>query len=164
RIPPDRFIGIAEETGLILGLGLWALQTACRKLRQWQDRFGLDRDLHINVNVSPLQFAESDFGDHVAHALAAAGADPKGLKLEITESVIMADPEAASELLASLRERGVGICLDDFGTGYSSLSYLTRFPAETLKVDQSFISRLVEGTEQEDMVRAIIGLAHALKM
>jgi diguanylate cyclase (GGDEF)-like protein/PAS domain S-box-containing protein len=163
-VSPERFIGVAEDSGLILTIGRWALETACQQLKRWQDRFGLERGLQINVNVSARQFEQDDFGAVVAQALLASEAAAQGLKLEITESVIMAEPEAANAQLLRLRERGVGICLDDFGTGYSSLSYLTRLPAEILKIDQSFVHRLSEGAEQEEMVRAIVGLAHGLKM
>jgi Amt family ammonium transporter len=161
-IAPLSFIPMAEETGLILPIGRWVIETACHRLRDWQRRLPAAAGLSISVNLSARQFAESGLIGSVAGILDHAGLDPACLELEITESVVMDQSEASVERLQGLRALGVQLALDDFGTGYSSLSYLRRLPLDTIKVDRSFVSGL--GTDPADtpIVQAVISLAHGL--
>ncbi len=161
RIAPLEFIPVAEETGLIVSIGRWVLQEACGQLGRWQRLPGC-ADLKLCVNVSSRQFLQPEFISDMQHILQSTQVDPACLKLEITESVLMETATAVTERLEQLREMGIHLSLDDFGTGYSSLSYLHRFPINTLKVDRSFIQRLATG--QDQIVRAIVALAHGLKM
>ena len=161
-IPPLSFIPLAEETGLILPIGRWVLETACHRLRDWQRRLPAAAGLSVSVNLSARQFAESGLIPGIAATLDHAGLDPACLELEITESVVMDQSEASVERLQGLRALGVQLALDDFGTGYSSLSYLRRLPLDTIKVDRAFVSGL--GTDPADtpIVQAVISLAHGL--
>jgi diguanylate cyclase (GGDEF)-like protein/PAS domain S-box-containing protein len=163
-VSPADFVPIAEEIGFIVELGAWVLRHACHQLRAWQMKFPTHAQLFVSVNVSTKQFGNSGLVDCVEESLAESGLDPSCLKLEITESAIMADPKAAAETLNKLRTLGVSISLDDFGTGYSSLSYLQAFPIDTLKIDRSFIERLGSSDESDEIVRTIVALAHALGM
>jgi diguanylate cyclase (GGDEF)-like protein/PAS domain S-box-containing protein len=138
-LAPAEFIGLAEETGLILPLGRWVLENACRQMKGWQERFPLRAPASVSVNVSGKQLAHPDFVGDVAAALASTGLAPGHLRLEITESVLLSDPDAAVRVLAELRTLGVQLHLDDFGTGYSSLLYLHRFPIDAVKFDRSFV-------------------------
>jgi EAL domain-containing protein (putative c-di-GMP-specific phosphodiesterase class I) len=140
------------------------LRQSCHQLRAWQLRFPLHENLFISVNVSTKQFVKGQLIESVQESLLESGLDAGCLKLEITESAIMNDPEAATDILNRLRELGVGISLDDFGTGYSSLSYLQSFPIDTLKIDRSFVSRLGTSSESDEIVRTIVNLAHTLGM
>ncbi len=159
-ISPARFIPLAEETGLIVALGEWALITACRQMRKWLDA---GATLHyVAVNVSAVQLTRGDLIASVRAALAESGIEPGQLELEITESFVMADPEAAIGLLTELKELGVRIAIDDFGTGYSSLAYLKRLPLHLLKVDQSFVRDMLDDPNDEAIVRAVIALGHSL--
>jgi diguanylate cyclase (GGDEF)-like protein len=162
-IPPLSFIPLAEETGLILPIGRWVLETACHQLRDWQRRFPVATGLAISVNLSARQFAEAALIPNVAAILDHAGLDPGLLELEITESVVMDQSEASIERLRALQALGVRLVLDDFGTGYSSLSYLRRLPLDTIKIDRSFVSEL-GGDDPADgpIVQAVIALAHGL--
>ncbi len=141
-VPPLAFIPLAEETGLILPIGRWVLETACHQLRDWQRRFPVAANLQVSVNLSARQFAQADLISNVAAILDHSGVAPGALELEITESVVMDQSEASVERLRGLRALGVRLVLDDFGTGYSSLSYLRRLPLDTIKVDRSFVSGL----------------------
>ena len=161
-VPPLSFIPLAEETGLILPIGRWVLETACHQLRDWQRRFPAARDLQVSVNLSARQFAEADLIANVAAILDRAGLEPESLELEITESVVMDQSEASVERLRGLRALGVRLVLDDFGTGYSSLAYLRRLPLDTIKVDRSFVSGLGEDPADLPIVQAVISLAHGL--
>jgi len=163
-IPPTKFIPVAEETGLIIPIGQWALHEACRQMREWQEQFPRARPLFISVNLSARQFSNPDLIEQIRQALRATGLDPRSLKLEITESVVMDDIEQAIEMLNQLRALGVESSIDDFGTGYSSLSYLHRFSSSTLKVDRSFVSRMADHNENIEIVRTIIVLARNLGM
>jgi diguanylate cyclase (GGDEF)-like protein/PAS domain S-box-containing protein len=164
-VPPSDFVRIAEETGLIIPLGAWVLREACRQLRTWQeDGIPAGQPLMVSVNLSAKQFAQADLVAQVAKTLKETRVEPGSLKLEVTESILMQEPEAAAAMLAELRAQRVQICIDDFGTGYSSLSYLLRLPAHTLKIDRSFVSDLSTGVQHVEMVRAIIGLARNLGM
>ena len=163
-IPPAKFIPIAEETGLILPIGRWVLGEACRQMRQWQLLSPADGQLPINVNLSGKQFMQPDLLDQIQAVLRETGLDPRSLKLEITESVVMDNIETATDTLEQLRALGVELGIDDFGTGYSSLSYLQRFPVGTLKIDRSFISRITESDGTAEIIRTIMKLAQTLGM
>ncbi|HEY9639069.1 MAG TPA: EAL domain-containing protein [Coleofasciculaceae cyanobacterium] len=160
-ISPIEFIPIAEETGLILPIGRWVLQTACSQLHHWQENLDLP-NLTISVNVSGRQFLQPDFIPQIKQILASSQIPANCLKLEITESVLMETAISVTERLEELRDLGIHLSLDDFGTGYSSLSYLHRFPVNTLKVDRSFVQGFSNG--QAQIVKAIVTLAHSLTM
>jgi diguanylate cyclase (GGDEF)-like protein/PAS domain S-box-containing protein len=161
---PAEFIPLAEETGMILWLGRWVLQEACRQMALWKVQFQASAPEIISVNLSARQFAQSDLVSQLAQVLEETGLDARQLKLEMTESLVMQNVETASEMLKEMKALGVLLGIDDFGTGYSSLSYLSRFPIDTLKVDGSFVSRIGEDKENLEIVRTIITLAHNLKM
>ncbi len=165
-VSPMEFIAMAEETGLITPLGLWVLNESCRQIIKWQSLnlpLGNSR-LTVAVNLSGRQFSEPESIEQIKQVLLETGVDARCLKLEITETVVMEDGEAAAAMLSQLRELGIGLCIDDFGTGYSSLSYLHRFPINILKVDRSFVSRVGEAGENLEIVRAIVMLARSLGM
>jgi diguanylate cyclase len=159
---PGEFVPFTEETGLIVPIGRWVLHEACRQNRYWQDR-GLPR-VPVAVNISGVQFQQKDFVDCVAQALSQSGLEARWLELEITESVVMHDPPEAIVMIEKLRAMGVEISIDDFGTGYSSLSYLKRFRLQKLKIDQSFIHDISCDQDDAAIVRAIIALAHSLRL
>ncbi len=163
-IPPQDFIPVAEEGGQILQIGQWVLQQACAEMRRWQESFPADPPLFVTVNLSAKQFAQADLIDQVKCSLDQSGLDPNCLKLEITESVVMDNIETATAMLFQLRALGVRLSIDDFGTGYSSLSYLHRFPIDTLKIDRSFVTRIVNDKENIEIVRTILMLAENLGM
>jgi EAL domain-containing protein (putative c-di-GMP-specific phosphodiesterase class I) len=163
-ISPMDFIPVAEDTGQILPIGQWALQEACRQMRRWQRRFPSDPPLFISVNLSSRQFTQPNLIEQVKEILDETKLDPRSLKLEITESVVMENIDTATEMLKQLRALGVQLSIDDFGTGYSSLSYLHRFPIDTLKVDRSFVMRMVDNNENIEIVRTILMLAQNLGM
>jgi EAL domain-containing protein (putative c-di-GMP-specific phosphodiesterase class I) len=158
-VQPDDFVGLAEETGLVVPIGSWVLEEACRQAAQWRDR---GSELSISVNLSPRQLAEPGLTDDVARVLHLTGIDPEVLWLEITESTLMRDAETAVRTLGSLRALGVGLAVDDFGTGYSSMSYLKRFPVQALKVDRTFVDGLGRDPEDSAICTAVVTLAHAL--
>ena len=163
-ISPGEFIPIAEETGLIIPLGEWVLRQACMQMERWQKIFPAEPPLVISVNLSSKQFIQQDLIKDVARILTETGIDPKGLKLEITESMVMDNVEQATEMLRQLRGLGLKLSIDDFGTGYSSLSYLHRFPVDTLKIDRSFVTRMTDNNENLEIVRTIVTLAQTLGM
>ncbi len=163
-VSPDEFITIAEETGLITPIGQWVLEEACRQIRSWQDEFPQFPPLQISVNLSSKQFINSNLTEQIRRILRETGVEPQSLKLEITESMVMENFETAVEMLEQLRALGIEFSIDDFGTGYSSLSYLHRFPISTLKIDRSFVSRMIENNENAEIVRTIVMLARSLKM
>ncbi len=163
-IGPDRFIPIAEETGLIVPLGRWLLTAACRQLRQWHRRFDHARPLYLSVNVSKKQLMDEGFPDQVAAILQDTGLAPRSLRIEITESVIMEDVDVIVRGLARLKELGVDLMMDDFGTGYSSLSRLHEFPIDAVKIDRSFIDSMTNNRQFSAIVHAIISLADNLDM
>ncbi|MFN0119884.1 MAG: EAL domain-containing protein [Blastocatellia bacterium] len=162
-ISPARFVQIAEDTGLIIQLDQWVLAEACRQLRLWQEEFPARPPLSISVNLSGKQFAHPDLIDKIKQVLDETGIPTTSMKLEITESSLIENPEAAAATLKSIKELGIRISLDDFGTGYSSLSYLHRFPIDTIKIDRSFVTRL-NVSKNSEIVRAIITLARNLGM
>lgn len=159
-VPPSQFIPIAEETGLVQRIGSWTLREACARIAAWRLESG--RDLFVSVNVSPRQFRSGNLVDEVRTVLFETGLEASGLKLEITEGVLVDDLQLASDTLHALREMGVRVCLDDFGTGYSSLSYLHRLPIDTVKVDRSFVAELGDQTQSTALIAAIIQMARAL--
>jgi diguanylate cyclase len=161
-IAPAEFIPLAEESGLIVPIGEWVLREACRQARAWQDQ-GLPM-VRIAVNVSALQFRRLDLVDTVRRALIDADVNARYLEIELTESAVMTHPEESVEILERLSRMGVVVSVDDFGTGYSSISYLRRFPIDKLKIDRTFISNLMTSAEDASIVRAIISLAHGLRL
>ena len=160
RVPPVRFIPIAEESGLIDTLGQWALEEGCRVVGDW-DRAGCGR-IRLAVNVSPRQFRSAGFVESVHRALQDTGLDPSRLELELTEGVFVEEQDAAIAILADLKSRGVSIAIDDFGTGYSSLSYLSRLPLDCLKIDRAFVRNVCGGGSDATIAKAVISLGHAL--
>lgn len=165
-ISPVDFIPVAENTGLITTLDLWALNQACQQLRQWQQQYPR-LNLFVNVNLSGKQFMRPDLLTQIDQALASNSLSGKSLKIEITESVLIQNSQAAIDLLRQLRHRRIQICMDDFGTGYSSLSYLHRFPIDVLKIDKTFIASLQMDSHRRDdnaIVRAILSLANGLNL
>ncbi len=162
-VPPDEFIPLAEETGLILPIGQWVLEHACWQLAQWAENPRL-RGLELAVNVSELQFRQRDFVLQVERALTQSGAPPDRLKLELTESLVIDDVQYAIEKMLALKALGVGIAMDDFGTGYSSLSYLTRLPLDEIKIDRSFIRNLPDNPNDAVVVETIINLSSSLNL
>jgi diguanylate cyclase (GGDEF)-like protein/PAS domain S-box-containing protein len=161
-VPPGRFIPIAEETGMILSIGEWVLQTACIRLNSWK-RQGLPIS-DIAVNLSARQFGDKQLVRNVARALEAAQLDPQCLELELTESTLMADAESAIRTMFALKDLGLRISLDDFGTGYSSLSYLRQFPINAVKIDQSFVRDIDSDQNSAAIAEGVIAMAHRLKL
>lgn len=161
-ISPVKFIPIAEETGLIIELGKYVLQEACKQLYQWQQLFPASKSYFMGVNISAKQFAQTNFTKEVKEALRLTQLPPHNLKLEITESIMMNNAEVNITKIKHLNDLGIQFCIDDFGTGYSSLSYLYRFPIDVLKIDRSFINTINNNKESQDIVEAIIVLAHKL--
>ena len=161
---PTEFIPVAEETGLIVPIGQWILYEACRQTRIWQEQIVADKPLAVSVNLSSKQFLQPDLVEQINQMLLKTGFDPRSLKLEITESVVMENAGEATARIEQLRDLGVELYMDDFGTGYSSLSYLHRFPVDTLKIDRSFISWMGVRDEDSEIVRTIVELAHNLHM
>jgi diguanylate cyclase (GGDEF)-like protein/PAS domain S-box-containing protein len=162
---PDKFISLAEETGVIGEIGRVVLRQACQQLRRWQDAYG-DRvkDLTVSVNLSSKQFLQPDLVEQVVAELRAARVEPSRLRLEVTESLMVENVETANEVLRRLRAHGMQLSLDDFGTGYSSLSYLHHFPFNVLKVDRSFVAQIETNNENREIVRTILLLAQNLGM
>ena len=160
-VSPAEFIPVAEQCGLIVDLGEWVLQTACQQLALWSDMAGY-AELTLAINVSVHQFRQADFVDKVRCALAEHGATPKRLKLEITESMFVADQESIINKMVQLKALGVGFSLDDFGTGYSSLSYLRRLPLDQLKIDQSFVREVLTDPNDAAIARTVIALGQNL--
>ncbi|KAF1722979.1 putative bifunctional diguanylate cyclase/phosphodiesterase [Pseudoxanthomonas wuyuanensis] len=162
EVSPGQFIPLAEETGLILEIGAWALREACLTLKQWHAS-GLEQ-LTVSVNVSANQLQRGDLPELVARTLAETGIAPARLELELTESVIMADPEQNADTLRACRRLGISLAIDDFGTGYSSLAYLKRLPLTTLKIDQEFISDLTHDSDDEAITSTIITMGQSLAL
>lgn len=160
-VPPIEFIPVAEHTGLIVDLGRWVLEEACRQVRTWQDSVPALRHLRVAVNLSVHQITP-DLVSVVANALERSGLRPESLELEITESVVMADIDGALEILDALSVLGVGLSVDDFGTGFSSLAYLKRLPVTGLKIDKAFIDDLPDDPRDVSIVGAVIALAAGL--
>jgi diguanylate cyclase (GGDEF)-like protein/PAS domain S-box-containing protein len=161
-VPPNTFIPIAEEAGLIIPIGEWVLEEACRQAESWRTDRGWN--LRVAVNLSPRQFHQKDFPEVIARILETTGLPPEFLELEITESNAMQNPEMAIKTLAELKSMGLRIAIDDFGTGYSSLSYLRRFPIDALKIDQSFVRDIESNENDAAIVSAVIAMAHKLRL
>jgi diguanylate cyclase (GGDEF)-like protein/PAS domain S-box-containing protein len=162
-IAPEEFIFVAEETGMIRELGWWSLREACRQMSSWRARSEAYLDLTVSVNLSAKQLLQPHLVDDMKKLLRDVTLPPEALKLEITESAVMADPAAAAEMLQQIKSLGISLAIDDFGTGYSSLSYLHRFPLDTLKIDRSFISGENDGDSME-IARTIMPMAKNLRL
>jgi diguanylate cyclase (GGDEF)-like protein len=163
-VMPAGFISAAEDTGLVLWIGSWILQEACRNVCTWNSQFPCTSPFTIAVNVSAKQFAQPDLVKQVGQVLQDTGLAPGNLSLELTESVTMRDEKHTTRILTELRKLGVRLCIDDFGTGYSSLSYLRRFALDILKIDRSFISDMLENSESREIVKTILSLGSNLGM
>jgi EAL domain-containing protein (putative c-di-GMP-specific phosphodiesterase class I) len=161
---PSAFIPAAEETGLIMALGQWIFREACRQLHQWHDQFPHYRHLTMSINLSNRQFGQTDLVAQIEAALHDTQVDGHCVRLEITESMVMGDVDAAIDLMLKLKSLDLKLAIDDFGTGYSSLSYLHRFPMDTLKVDKSFVSRLEKSNEDRAIIHTILTLGQQLGM
>jgi diguanylate cyclase (GGDEF)-like protein/PAS domain S-box-containing protein len=161
---PEEFIPLAEETGLIIPMGLWILKEACEQMQIWTRQFPSRHPLTISVNLSGVQIAEPDLVSEVEEILKQTAIDPNNLRLEMTESVLMAHPQEATTRLLQLRALGIRLHIDDFGTGYSSLSYLHHLPVDALKIDRSFVSRIGKTDQKGEIVGTIATLAHNLGM
>ena len=162
-VSPAEFIPVAEQTGLILPLGLWVMEAACQQLEQWSHQ-PLTQKLSIAVNVSARQFRHPDFADQLLTLLRVTGANPYRLKLELTESMLLSDFEEVIARMTELRSIGVGFALDDFGTGYSSLSYLKQLPLDQLKIDQSFVRDVLTDPNDGAIAKTILNLAASLDL
>ena len=163
-VPPDEFIPLTEETGLIVSIGLQVLTEACRQMRLWQQHYPDHPPMQISVNLAGRQFTQPDLLQQIEATLVETSLATSSLKLEVTETVLMAHAEAAAAVLEQLHARGIKLLMDDFGTGYSSLSYLYRFPIDTLKIDASFVRRMDVDRKSADIIQSIVTLAHALHM
>jgi EAL domain-containing protein (putative c-di-GMP-specific phosphodiesterase class I) len=162
-ISPMVFIPIAEETGLISPIGKWVLQMACTQLKNWEsDPHG--RNFQLSVNISARQFRQLNFVDEMLEVLKETGADPRKLKLELTESLVLQDIALSTQKMQALRDVGIQFSLDDFGTGHSSLTYLKRLPLEQIKIDQSFVSDIATDPSNEAIVCTIIAMSKSLGM
>jgi EAL domain-containing protein (putative c-di-GMP-specific phosphodiesterase class I) len=159
-LAPGEFIGLAEETGLIVSIGAWALETACAQARRWQQT--VRAPLTMNVNLSPRQLADPDLPLDVAAILARTGLCGSSLCLELTENTLMHHTSTVIGTMQALRAQGIQLSIDDFGTGYSSLAYLQRFPVESLKIDRTFVDGIGTDAGDTSIVRAVVDLAHTL--
>ncbi|WP_375428263.1 putative bifunctional diguanylate cyclase/phosphodiesterase [uncultured Sphingomonas sp.] len=163
-VPPTEFIPVAEESGLIVPLGRWAIEEATRTLAGWDARAGGDCGVQMSVNLSPIQLQRDQVPEMVGHALVASGLTGCRLKLELTESALVSDPERTVGLMHAIKELGATIAMDDFGTGYSNLAFLQKLPIDILKIDRSFVTDMLEDRDKVALVRAILSLAKALGM
>jgi EAL domain-containing protein (putative c-di-GMP-specific phosphodiesterase class I) len=161
-VAPDMFIPLAEETGLIVLIGQWVLETACLQLKAWENNV-LTSHLILSINISAKQFHQEDFVQKVADALARYGVKPNLLKLELTESMLLDNIESIIAKMNKLKSMGIRFSLDDFGTGYSSLQYLKKLPIQQLKIDQSFVRDIAIDPSDEAIVTTIIGMSKTLK-
>jgi diguanylate cyclase (GGDEF)-like protein/PAS domain S-box-containing protein len=161
-VSPAEFIPVSEGTGQILSIGKWVLYEACRDMARWRSEFPEFEDMVVNVNLSARQLSQPGMVDQVADVLRETGLPARSLRLEVTETMLMGNPEFANMALRRLKEIGVKLCIDDFGTGYSSLSYLQAFPIDTLKVDRSFVSKMSREPGNFKIVQAVVALAHSL--
>lgn len=159
---PDRFIPIAESNGQIIEIGYFVLHQALRKAAEWCRESS--HPFKIAINISPIQFREQHFVEHLKDMMTLYQLPPGALELELTEGILLEDEQYAQSALAQLRQQGISISLDDFGTGYSSLSYLQKYSFDTLKIDRSFISQLEYNEQNRELTRAIIAMAHKLNM
>jgi len=158
---PDRFIALAEEIGVIIPIGYWTLRRVCERARRWHDQ---GMHLSMAVNLSASQFHQPELVSELGAIIRSTGIAPNALELEITESMVMKDPDRAVKVMEALRRMGVRLSIDDFGTGHSSLGYLKRFPINQLKVDRTFVRDLPHNGDDVAITRAVIAMAHSLKM
>jgi len=158
-IPPNLFIPVAEKTGMILDIGKWCLQTACKQTKLWVEMGS--KNIRTSVNVSVVEFSDSYFKNNVLSALKESGLDARHLEIEITESTVMADQEATHKLIDELRYMGITVTLDDFGTGYSSLSYFGNLELDWLKLDRSFLLKAMENYRSRKIYSSIVKMVHA---
>ena len=163
-IPPDYFISIAEETGQIIKIGAWVLEHSCHEMGALIREGLMPKDAKVAVNLSAKQFSDPDLLQTVLNILTQSKIDPLNLELEITESIIMDDVEAAIAIMDAIKSRGIHLTIDDFGTGYSSLAYLKRFPIDVLKVDRSFVMDIPNDKTDMAITSAVIAMAHKLSM
>lgn len=163
-VPPAEFIAVAEEIGLVNSIGALVLREACQQLRDWQKQGLVAPSLSVSVNVSARQFAQPNLIQQILQILAETGLEPQCLKLELTESAIMQNPDAATQILQALRQHQIQLSLDDFGTGYSSLSYLRSFPVDYLKIDRSFVQGLEKTSKELNLVAVILAIAQTMEM
>ena len=159
-VPPDRFIPLAEETGIIVLLGNWIMYNVADKIQEWKENLGYT--IPVSINVSSLQFHEGNLVDFVRRILETRNISPGTIKLELTETSLMADPIDASRKIEKLKNSGVKICIDDFGTGYSSFNYLRQFAIDLLKIDKSFVESVFHNACDQAIVRAIITMSSEL--
>jgi len=159
---PDKFIDVLEETGLIVPVGEWVVQTACEALVRWRE-IGLS-PLLLSVNLSPRQFRDPNLCMMIEQSIASSGAPAENLELEITESMVMQDVESNNQLIQKLQSMGISFAIDDFGTGYSSFSYLKTLPVNTLKIDRTFIKDIPDDEVDMEITAAIVAVAHNLKL
>jgi EAL domain-containing protein (putative c-di-GMP-specific phosphodiesterase class I) len=161
-VPPNEFIPISEEIGLILPLGRWVLLEVCKQTLLWRQRYS--PDLVVSVNISPKQFQDPSLPKYIEQVLQEVGLPPSALQLEITEGLLMGEIDVLLPVFDAIKKLGISISLDDFGTGFSSLSYLQRFPIDNLKIDRSFIREIPENQDSVVLTHAIIAMANALGM
>jgi diguanylate cyclase (GGDEF)-like protein len=162
QVQPDEFIPLLEESGLIVPVGAWVLEEACRQLAIWRRAGQAAAELSVSVNVAPRQLMQADFAATVARALELSGANPRQLCLEVTEAALIEDIDAARRELGKLRELGVRLAVDDYGTGYASVGYVRQLPLDVVKIDKCFVQGLMAGAEDAAIAQAIIKMAHAL--
>jgi EAL domain-containing protein (putative c-di-GMP-specific phosphodiesterase class I) len=163
-IGPEEFIPLAEQTGMIMPVGGWALREGCRQMREWRGAYPEAHRLWLSVNLSSRQFLHPQLVQEIHGVLAETGFPPDRLRLEITESVIMDDPATVTQVLQRLRESGIRMALDDFGTGYSSLAYLHRLPLDTLKIDRSFVHQMHTDPALQAVIQTVISLSDSLRL
>ena len=163
-LPPNEFIPLAEDTGLIIPIDRWVMREACRQIYEWHKEMEMDPPLKISVNISGKHIVQPDLVERIKQILHDTHLDPGDLHLEITESVIMDNYELTSEVLDQLKHLGVKLQVDDFGVGYSSLSYLSRFPLDALKIDRTFVSKMSQDNTHMKIVQAIVMMTHGLGM
>ena len=163
QVSPGRFIPVAEDIGVIHGLGNWVMQEGCAELQRWKAAFP-ELELHLNINVSGVELKRPGYESQIKDILAQTGIDAHDLQVEITESVFLHQPDTTARVLESIRDLGVRIALDDFGTGYSALGYIDRYPIDAIKIDQSFVSRMMTFHRSDAIVRSILSLGRALKI
>ena len=161
-ISPAKFVPLAEDTGLIVPIGQWVLETACAQAKRWlEQNIGMK---YVSINLSRVQFNQTNLIDSIKSILASSGLSPQNLELEVTETALMQDAEAAIEILSELKSLGIRIAVDDFGTGYSSLSYLKQLPIDTLKFDNCFVRGATHDSKNQAILQSTIELAHRLDL
>jgi EAL domain-containing protein (putative c-di-GMP-specific phosphodiesterase class I) len=161
-VDPAEFIPVAESTGIIVPIGAWVLETACRQVKEWQEAGW--SDLRVAVNLSPREVDRGDAIESISNALGKSGLEPRFLEVEVTERVLLDDVETAGSAFRAIKDLGVRLCIDDFGTGYSSLSYLRNYPFDVLKIDRSFVCDASQHASGVSLLRAIIAMAESLDL